>query len=321
MATERILITGANGQIGSVLTQALRERYGTDHVVASDIRQPAEAAGPFFTLDVLDGEAMAALIKRESITQVYHLAAILSAKGEEAPLHTWEINMQGLFNVLEVARTHQLHKVFYPSSIAVFGSRTEKSLTPQWAHLYPETVYGISKAAGEYWALYYHTRYGLDVRSVRYPGIIGYQSLPGGGTTDYAVDIFHKAIEGQTFSCFLKATTALPMLYMDDAIRGTLELMEAPASQLTVRSSYNLAGMSFTPAELAASIQEFIPAFSISYQPDFRQQIADSWPASIDDSEARADWGWEPSFDLRAMTKDMLHHLRQRRSASDTAAL
>lgn len=309
MATQRILITGANGQIGSVLTQALRRAWGADQVVATDIRKPEQETGPFFLLDVLDAEAMARLVRQESVTQIYHLAAILSAKGEEAPLNTWHINMQGLFNVLEVSREQGIQKVFYPSSIAVFGSQTEKQETPQWAHLYPETVYGISKAAGEYWSLYYFKRYGLDVRSVRYPGIIGYESLPGGGTTDYAVDIFHKAVAGQQFSCFLREDTPLPMLYMPDAIRGTLELMEAPADHLTVRTAYNLSGMSFTPAALAASIRKVLPAFSIIYQPDFRQHIADSWPASVDDTEARADWGWKPDYGLDEMTRDMIMHL------------
>ena len=309
MAAERILITGANGQIGSVLTQALRQQYAENQVIATDIRKPHEETGPFFLLDVLDADAMNTLVRQESVTQIYHLAAILSAKGEEAPLNTWQINMQGLFNVLEVSRLEGIRKVFYPSSIAVFGHKTEKNNTPQWAHLYPETVYGISKAAGEYWSLYYHNRYSLDVRSVRYPGIIGYESLPGGGTTDYAVDIFHKAVQREHFNCFLREDTALPMLYMPDAIRGTLELMEAPTEKLTVRTAYNLAGMTFTPAELAASIKEILPAFSITYHPDFRQQIADSWPASIDDAEARADWGWKPGFDLGGMTRDMIKHL------------
>lgn len=312
MPEEKILITGANGQIGSVLTIALREAYGEQQVIATDIRKPEEDTGPFEILDVLDRQAMSKMVERHGITQIYHLAAILSAKGEEQPLQTWHVNMDGLFNVLEVAREKKLSRLFYPSSIAVFGSKTEKEHTSQWAHLYPETVYGISKVAGENWCLYYHQRYGLDVRSLRYPGIIGYQSLPGGGTTDYAVDIYHKAVQGEFFHCFLREDTALPMMYMPDAIRATLELMQAPADSLSVRSSYNLAGMSFTPAEVAAAIRAERPDFQISYEPDFRQQIADSWPASIDDAEARRDWHWQPEYDLGKMTKDMLIHLAEK---------
>lgn len=309
MKQDRILIIGAGGQIGAVLTEALRDVYGHDHVIASDLKPLDAQSGPSEILDALDGAALEALVKKWRINQIYHLAAILSATGEKDPMWAWNINMTSLFNVLEIARQRSLNKVYFPSSIAVFGREAQHKETPQYEVLIPETVYGISKVAGENWANYYNRRYGVDVRSLRYPGIIGYQSMPGGGTTDYAVDIYHYAAQQKNFACFLRADTALPMLYMPDAIRGTLELMEAPANRLSVRTSYNLAGMSFTPAEIAASIQQQIPGFQISYKPDFRQAIADSWPASIDDSAARHDWNWRPEFDLHAMTKDMLQHL------------
>lgn len=310
MNQTRVLITGANGQIGSVLTQELRQRLGDDQVVATDIRDPEQSApGPFERLDALDDERLDQLIRQYQITTVYHLAAILSAKGEQNPRQAWQINMESLFNVLEAARQHGL-QLFFPSSIAVFGDNTPRRETPQDTIMQPSTVYGISKVAGEQWCQYYHQKYGVDVRSVRYPGIIGYQSMPGGGTTDYAVDIYHKAVLGEPFECFLSAGTRLPMLYMDDAIRATIELMEAPAKQITVRTSYNLAGMSFSPAEVAAEINRHIPEFSISYAPDFRQKIADSWPNSIEDSQARTDWHWKPNYDLAAMTRDMLENLR-----------
>lgn len=309
MKKEKILLIGAGGQIGSVLTDALRSVYGADHVIASDLRELPDTGGPSVVLNALDGAALEAVVSKYKINQIYHLAAILSATGEKDPMWAWNINMTSLFNVLEIARTKALDKVYYPSSIAVFGREANHYDTPQYEVLIPETVYGISKVAGENWANYYYRRYGVDVRSVRYPGIIGYQSMPGGGTTDYAVDIYHYAARGEAFECFLRHDTALPMLYMPDAIRGTIELMEAAASKLTVRTSYNLSGMSFTPAEIAASIQQQVPGFSISYKPDFRQKIADSWPASIDDSAARRDWGWKPEFDLDAMTVDMLKHL------------
>ncbi len=309
MKDTRILIVGAGGQIGAVLTQALRQAYGADNVVASDLRPLAEQDGPTAVLNALDIQAMDELAETYRITQIYHLAAILSATGEKDPMWAWNTNMASLFNVLETARKRQLDKVYFPSSIAAFGREAAPENTPQYEALIPETVYGISKVAGELWGNYYYRRYGLDVRSLRYPGIIGYQSLPGGGTTDYAVDIYHYAVQNKPFTCFLKSDTRLPMLYMDDAIRATLELMEAPADQLTVRTSYNLAGMSFTPAEIADSICKVIPDFQISYAPDFRQAIADSWPGSIDDSQARADWGWKPAFDLDGMTRDMIKNL------------
>ena len=309
MRKEQILIIGAGGQIGAVLTDALRSIYGPDRVVASDIRPLPDANGPSEVLNALDGEALNALVSKHKINQIYHLAAILSATGEKDPLWAWNINMTSLFNVLEVARSKGLHKVYYPSSIAVFGREANHYDTPQHEVLIPETVYGISKVAGENWANYYFRRYGTDVRSIRYPGIVGYQSMPGGGTTDYAVDIYHYAVRKEAFECFLRADTTLPMLYMPDAIRGTIELMEAAAEKIMVRTGYNLAGMSFTPAEIAASIQKVYPDFKISYKPDFRQKIADSWPASIDDSLARRHWGWKPEFDLDMMTKDMLKNL------------
>ncbi|MCB9284363.1 MAG: NAD-dependent epimerase/dehydratase family protein [Lewinellaceae bacterium] len=311
MTKDTILITGANGQIGSVLTEALRQRFGEDNVIPTDIRKLDHHVGHFEFLNVLEADHIAELIDRHQVTQIYHLAAILSAKGEQAPLPTWDINMKGLLNILEVAREKKIAKVFNPSSIAVFGTTTPRVNTPQFTVMEPTTVYGISKVAGELWCQYFHTRYGLDVRSVRYPGIIGYQSLPGGGTTDYAVDIYHKAILGQPYECFLKEDTRLPMLYMDDAIRGTLELMDAPADRISIRTSYNLSAMSFTPAEISLEIRKHIPDFKVSYQPDFRQAIADSWTQSIDDSHARRDWGWVPKYDLVSMTEDMLVHLAE----------
>ncbi len=317
MSNEKILVIGAHGQIGSVLTQALREAYSPSNVIASDIRE-ANAGDPFFEkLNVLDIAHLGRLVDKYHITQIYHLAAILSAKGEANPLKTWEFNMTGLFNVLEVAREKKLAKIFFPSSIAVFGKEIPRQDTPQNAVLLPTTVYGISKSSGELWSQYYYNRYGLDVRSLRYPGVIGWQSEPGGGTTDYAVDIFHYAVSGRKYTCFLKENTALPMIYMDDAIRATMELMEAPAKQLSVRTSYNLSGMSFTPAEIAENIRQFVPGFEIEYQPDFRQAIADSWPQSIDDSKAKADWNWQPRFDLAAMTEDMLMHLKSNAYAQE----
>ncbi|MBX2893562.1 MAG: NAD-dependent epimerase/dehydratase family protein [Saprospiraceae bacterium] len=309
MKQDRILVIGAGGQIGAVLTDALREVYQPDNVIASDLRDLGPQNGPVETLNALDPFALEEVVKKWKVNQIYHLAAILSATGEKDPMKAWDINMRSLFNVLEISRQRNLAKVYFPSSIAVFGREAAHLNTPQYEVLIPETVYGISKVAGENWANYYYRRYGVDVRSLRYPGIIGYQSMPGGGTTDYAVDIYHYAVQSKPYECFLSQDTSLPMLYMPDAIRATLELMEAPASRLSVRTSYNLAGMSFTPAEVAASIKKRMPNFKITYKPDFRQAIADSWPASIDDSAARHDWGWKPEFDLDAMTKDMLHHL------------
>ena len=310
MKQDNILVIGAGGQIGAVLTETLREVHGADHVLATDLRALGEQTGPTAILNVLDPVALEELVRKWRINQIYHLAAILSATGEKDPMWAWDVNMKGLFNVLEIARQRSLKKIYFPSSIAVFGREAVHQRTPQYEILIPETVYGISKVAGENWCNYYYRRYGLDVRSLRYPGIIGYQSMPGGGTTDYAVDIYHYAVRGEPYECFLSANTRLPMLYMPDAIRATIELMEAPTNRLSVRTSYNLAGMSFTPHEVAQSIRQEIPGFKIKYKPDFRQAIADSWPASIDDSLARADWGWRPEFDLNRMTTDMLLHLR-----------
>lgn len=312
MKTDKILIIGANGQIGSVLTETLRKHYGTDSVIASDIREKEEPTGPFELINVLDKDRLNEVVDLYGITQIYHLAAILSAKGELNPLGTWDINMNGLFNILELAREKSIDKVFYPSSIAVFGPTTPPNQTPQDTVLTPTTVYGMSKVAGEYWTNYYYLKYGVDVRSVRYPGIIGYQSMPGGGTTDYAVDIFHEALDSSAYTSFLDKDTALPMIYMEDAIRATIELMHADAARVKVRTSYNLAAMSFTPEQIAQEIQKHIPDFKMSYAPDYRQAIADSWPNSIDDQVARQDWGWKEQFGLGEMVQDMLKNLSKK---------
>ncbi len=309
---EKILLTGSGGQIGQVLLQALAEKFGLHNVHATDIRPIPSWQGPFSILNVMDREGLSKLATDFGATQIYHLAAILSATGEKNPLSTWQINMDGLLNVFETARENNIKKVFYPSSIAVFGEEIDLTEASQHVPLIPATVYGISKAVGENWANYYFHRYGLDIRSLRYPGIIGHQSDPGGGTTDYAVDIYHAAVLKKPFSCFLAPDTRLPMIYMDDAIRATLEIMEAPADKIKVRTSYNLAGMDFSPEEIAASISKQVPGFQISYAPDHRQAIAASWPQRVNDQEARKDWGWKPQFDLETMTKDMLHHLSQR---------
>lgn len=311
MNSETILIIGAHGQLGSVLTKELQKTFGKGHVVASDLRTKNDFDGIFELIDATDIEAIAQVVKSYKITQIYHLAAILSAKGEERPLSTWDINMKTMFNVFEVARICNVSKVFFPSSIAVFGDAAAPDGTPQKTFLNPSTVYGISKATGENWAQYYFDRYGVDIRSLRYPGVIGYQSLPGGGTTDYAVDIYHKAVKGEEFVCFLDKHTMLPMIFMDDAIRATLELMNAPKGNIQTRTSYNLASMSFSPEEIAHSIQKIIPNFKIVYKPDFRQEIASNWPRSIDDSEARIEWDWKPKYDLDAMTKVMLEKLKE----------
>lgn len=311
MKSESILVIGANGQIGSVLVEYLREIYGADKVVAADIRSGETQQGIFEKLDATDAKALGNLVRKYRITQIYHLAAILSAKGEQEPLQTWHINMQSYFNVLEAARENQVNKIFYPSSIAVFGENVDTT-AEQWSYLDPATVYGISKAAGENWSNYYFKKYGLDIRSLRYPGIISYQSMPGGGTTDYAVDIYHKAVKGESFECFLEENTTLPMIYMSDALDATVRLMEAPAEKISVRTGYNLAGMSFAPAEIAASIQKIIPDFKITYKPDFRQQIAASWPQQIDDSVARKDWGWRPAYNLDKMTVEMITALKKK---------
>lgn len=311
MSTERILIIGSNGQIGLELAEALRKNYGDEHVVCVDIRKLENQILPFEVLDVLDQNALHALVKKYEITQVYLLAALLSATAEKNPKFAWDLNMNGLFNVLDLAKEGQIKKVYWPSSIAVFGPSTPQLNTPQYTVMEPNTIYGISKLAGERFCEYYHQKYGVDVRSIRYPGLIGWKSAPGGGTTDYAVHIYHEALKNKTYECFLNAETALPMMYMPDAIRATIQLMEAPAELIKIRSSYNLAGISFNPEEIAASIRKHIPEFSITYKPDFRQSIADSWPASIDDTRARQDWGWKIQFDLDAMTREMLDNLKR----------
>lgn len=312
MAEERILITGASGQIGTELTHALGERYGMENIVATDIQDPADSDVSFIILDVLNEQRMREILEDYRITQVYHLAAILSANGEWNPSKTWNVNMNGLLSLLSHCVDLKIKKLFYPSTIGVFGGPTEKVMTPQHSPMTPATVYGMSKLAGELWCNYYHKRYELDVRSIRFPGIISYKAAPGGGTTDYAVEIYHEAIQNAEYNCFLREDTRLPMIYMPDAIRGTIELMDAPADNIQERTSYNMAGMSFDPAEVAASIQQHIPDFKITYEPDFRQEIADSWTESIDDSAARKDWGWKPEYDLASMTSDMLMHLGKR---------
>jgi nucleoside-diphosphate-sugar epimerase len=312
MIKEKILVIGASGQIGVELTLALRKIYGNANVVASDLREQnplLEGTGPYVSLDVMNKEMLHVQVIRQGITQIYLLAAILSATGEKNPNLAWSLNMQSLLNVLDIAREENLHKVYWPSSIAVFGPTSPKQNCPQATVIEPVTVYGISKFAGEFWCNYYHRRYNVDVRSLRYPGLISYKSAPGGGTTDYAVEIFHEALDEKKYECFLREDTYLPMMYMPDAIRATIELMEADASKISTRTSYNISGMSFSPKEIAAEIKKHIPGFSISYKPDYRQAIADSWPQSIDDSVARSDWGWKEEFALDRMVKDMLENL------------
>lgn len=306
-----ILLIGANGQIGTELATALAARHGADAVVTSDVAPEGRVPGlAHEMLDVTDAAALAAVVARHHVTQVYHLAAALSASGEKHPQWAWDLNMRGLLNVLELARTARLERVFWPSSIAAFGPSTPADATPQTTVMDPTTVYGISKLAGERWCAWYHAKHGVDVRSLRYPGLISWKTPPGGGTTDYAVEIFHAALRAGRYTCFLQEDQALPMMYMDDALRATIELMEAPATSIRERGSYNLAGVSFTPAQIAAAITRRVPGFTMSCEPDFRQAIAASWPRSIDDSAAQRDWGWTPRFDLEAMVDEMLGHLR-----------
>lgn len=315
---ERILVIGACGQIGVELTLALRKIYGDSNVIASDLREENDllkGTGPYVSLDVMNKEMLHVQVIRQNITQIYLLAAMLSATGEKNPNLAWHLNMQSLLNVLEIAREENLHKVYWPSSIAVFGPTSPKQNCPQQTIIEPVTVYGISKYAGEFWCNYYWQRYGVDVRSIRYPGLISYKSAPGGGTTDYAVEIYHDALEDGSYTSFLKKDTYLPMMYMPDAIRATIELMEAPSDKISIRHSYNLSSMSFSPEEIGAEIRNHIPNFTLNYEPDFRQQIADGWPQSIDDSVARTDWGWKHEYDLKKMTEDMLHHLRIMKNA------
>jgi nucleoside-diphosphate-sugar epimerase len=317
MGKEKILIIGASGQLGTELVEALRNIYGASSVVASDIRKsdnPVFETGPFETLDILDLAKWKDILQRHQPTQVYHLAALLSATAEQNPEFAWKLNMQGLFHVLDAAREEgsSIGRVYWPSSIAAFGPNTPRFDTPQYGPMDPTTVYGISKYAGELYIQYYFQRYGVDTRSLRYPGLIGHKSDPGGGTTDYAVGIYHDALKGEVHDCFLKEGTILPMLYMPDAVKATLDVMHADPEKIKMRMSYNLAGMSFAPEEIADSIKEHIPDFQIAYNPDYRQAIADTWPAVIDDTLARKHWGWKPEYDLAAMTKDMLENIAPR---------
>jgi nucleoside-diphosphate-sugar epimerase len=309
----KILIIGACGQIGTELTKKLRSMYGVDNVIASDIRKlniDIVNEGIFEVVNALDYNQIEHLVEQYQITDVYLMAALLSATAEKNPAFAWDLNMNSLFHVLNLAKAKKIKKIFWPSSIAVFGPTTPRNNTPQYTIMEPTTVYGISKQTGERWCEYYHHVYGVDVRSIRYPGLISWSTEPGGGTTDYAVDIYHKALKDGKYECFLSENTALPMMYMDDAIRATIEIMQAKDEDVKIRSSYNLAGVSFTPKEIAAEIQQHIPNFSISYKPDFRQKIADSWPASIDDSAAQNDWNWKHNFDLASMTVEMLENLK-----------
>lgn len=310
---DKILIIGACGQLGSELTIELRKQYGEDNVIASDRNEPPEQLrnGPFELLDATDENRVLEIVKKHGINQVYHLVAMLSAKSEDIPLFAWDLNMKSLLSVLELGRQKIIQKIYWPSSIGVFGASSPSINTPQRTIMEPTTVYGISKQAGERWCEYYYKKYGVDTRSIRYPGLISYKTLPGGGTTDYAVDIYFKAKQAKSFECFLSEDTKLPMMYMDDAVRGTIELMQTESDNVKVRSSYNLAAMSFTPDMIYKAILKYHPDFQISYNPDFRQKIADTWPESIDDSTARIDWGWKPEFDLEKMTSEMLRNITE----------
>lgn len=310
----RILIIGACGQIGTELTLALRKEKGKDNVIASDIREGSSelmASGPFEVADATNYQQIEALVNKYAIDEIYLMAAMLSATAEKFPMKGWDLNMTSLFHVLNLAKEKRISKVFWPSSIAVFGTTSPKEQTPQATIMEPSTVYGISKQAGERWCEYYFNKYGVDVRSIRYPGLISYKTLPGGGTTDYAVEIYHEALKNAQYTSFLKEDTVLPMMYMDDAIRATVSLMKAPSESVKIRSSYNLSALSFSPKEIAASINAYIPEFRIGYAPDERQAIADSWPASIDDTRAREDWGWRHQYDLDGMTQSMLENLKE----------
>ena len=309
----KTIIIGAGGQIGTELTLALRNQYSTDQIIAADIKEVAPTLiqdGPYVQMDILNRDAVRSFIIDNQIETVYLLAALLSATAEKNPDFAWKLNMEGLFTILDLAKEGHVKKIFWPSSIAVFGPTTPADNTPQHTVMEPSTVYGISKQAGERWCEYYFNKFGVDVRSIRYPGLISYKSPPGGGTTDYAVDIFYKAKQEGKFTCFLSKDTALPMMFMDDAIRATIQLMDAPASRLRIRSAYNLGGISFNPEEIASSIKNHLPAFEMTYEPDFRQAIADSWPNSIDDSYAQADWDWKLGFDLERMTEVMLKNIQ-----------
>ena len=310
---KKILILGACGQIGTELTLALRSRYGSESVIASDIREGDNelmGSGPFTILDATDAKALEEVLDSHGISEVYLMAAMLSATAEKNPFRAWDLNMSSLLNVLELARSGKFNRLFWPSSIAVFGPSTPRENTPQSTIMEPTTVYGISKLAGEGWCSYYHRKFGVDVRSIRYPGLISWKTQPGGGTTDYAVEIYQEALNSGAYQCFVTRDTRLPMMYMDDAIAATLQLMDATSDKISVRTSYNLAATSFTPAQMAESIREKLPEFKISYKPDYRQEIADTWPKSIDDSKAREDWGWQHRFELEDITSEMLTHLK-----------
>lgn len=306
----KILVIGSSGQVGTELVEELRELYGNENVIASDIREPQIAQnGPFEILDILNQVQLLEIVEKYNVKEVYLLAALLSATAEKNPEFGWDLNMNSLFNVLNLAKDKIIDKIFWPSSIAVFGPTTPQVNTPQYTIMEPSTVYGISKQAGERWCEYYHEKYGVDVRSIRYPGLIGYKSKPGGGTTDYAVDIFYQALENKSYECFLSENSTLPMMYISDAIKATINIMKADSASVKIRSSYNISGMSFSPKEIANEIKKSIPEFEISYNPDFRQQIADTWPQSLDDSSANEDWNWSPSFDLKDLTEIMLEKL------------
>ncbi|MCA0430107.1 MAG: NAD-dependent epimerase/dehydratase family protein [Bacteroidetes bacterium] len=308
---DKILIIGAGGQIGLELTENLSKIYGNENVIPSDLKQDSVfKLNPYEQLDALDKDALFKIVKKHNITQVYHLAALLSATGEQNPMFAWKLNMESLFYVLDLAKEKHISKIYWPSSIAVFGPTTPSVNTPQYTVMEPSTIYGISKQAGERWCEWYFKKFGVDVRSIRYPGLIGWKSAPGGGTTDYAVHIFHEALKKKQYTCFLSENTALPMMHMEDAIRATIELMHAPNEKIKIRGSYNLSGLSFTPAEIANEIKKHIPDFKIDYQPDFRQAIADSWPKSINDSEAREQWGWKENYNLEKLVKNMLDNIK-----------
>ncbi|AUC85992.1 NAD-dependent epimerase [Polaribacter sp. ALD11] len=311
--SETILILGASGQIGNELTQELRSIYGNSSVIASDIKEGNEemmSSGPFEIIDATDKETILKMVKKYKVSQVYLLAAMLSATAEKFPQKAWDLNMNSLLGVLELAKDKHIKQVYWPSSIAVFGPTTPKENTPQKTIIEPSTVYGISKLSGEFWCNYYHEKYGVDVRSLRYPGVISWKVKPGGGTTDYAVDIYFKAVEEGNYECFVSKETRLPMMYMNDAVAATIKLMQAKPEDVKIRTSYNLAAMDFTPEEMAVEIRKHIPDFKVSYKPDFRQKIADSWPSSIDDSEARKDWNWQHKFNLSSMTSDILKNIK-----------
>jgi nucleoside-diphosphate-sugar epimerase len=309
---EKILVIGAGGQIGVELCENLAKRYSHAQVIASDLK-PSPQLEPYNyeQLDALDKDRLFEIVKKHQITQIYHLAALLSATGEQKPMMAWKLNMESLFHVLDLAKEKHIQKVYWPSSIAVFGPTTPRENTPQYTVMEPSTIYGISKQAGERWCEWYHQKHGVDVRSLRYPGLIGWKSAPGGGTTDYAVHIFHEALKTGHYECFLSAQTALPMMHMEDAIRATIEIMHAPSENIKIRGSYNLSGISFTPEQIANEIKAHLPSFSITYKPDFRQAIADSWPKSIDDREARQHWGWMEQYDLKGLVKNMLDNLKK----------